>query len=91
MKGILFNMGMLVHDYTQYLETKSSINKLKDMYASIKGPVVGLINVSNTRLYNKKLKLKKNDFYKFVTFINKELPIIEKDDSNIIDIESIIK
>jgi len=51
-KGILFNSGMLTHEYTRYLETKASIKQLKDIYYNTMGPVVGLVAVSSNRLYN---------------------------------------
>ncbi len=51
-KGILFNSGILTHEYTKYFETKASIKQLKDIYYSTMGPVIGLVSVSSNRIYN---------------------------------------
>lgn len=45
-KGLLFNCGFLVHDYTEYLKNKVSINHLKKLLGSTIGPMVGLIKVN---------------------------------------------
>jgi len=51
-KGILFNSGILTHEYTKYFETKASIKQLKSIYYHTMGPVIGLVSVSSNRLYN---------------------------------------
>jgi len=51
-KGILFNSGILTHEYTKYFETKASVKQLKGIYDSTIGPVIGLVAISSNRLYN---------------------------------------
>ncbi len=51
-KGMLFNAGVLVHEYTDYFETKANVKKLKDIYYNTIGPVVGMASATNNRLYN---------------------------------------
>lgn len=42
-KGVLFNIGVLVHDYTEYLKSKASLTQLKKVIKSTIGPTVSLI------------------------------------------------
>lgn len=91
MKGVFFNMGLLVHDYTPYLDTKTNIKKLKDIYRLTKGPVVGIVNIDNNRVYNKNKPLPKNNFSQFVKDINKEIEEQNSNKGDVIALESIIK
>lgn len=91
MKGVFFNMGLLVHDYTPYLDTKANIKKLKDMYIMTKGPVIGIVNIDNNRVYNKNKLVQKNNFSKFVKDINKDIEEQTINKGNVIALESIIK
>jgi len=91
MKGIFFNMGIVVHDYSQYLDGKSNVKKFKDIYLCTKGPVIGLINIDSNRLYNKDCNLQKNNFGRFINFINKEIENNKENKGEVVDLESIIK
>lgn len=68
-KGTLFNSGFIVHDYTKYLEDKSSVKKLKNFYKSVQGPMVSLIKVTNNRLYNKEMEIEPPDFCRLNKFV----------------------
>lgn len=70
-KGLIFNMGILVHDYTAYFENKTSINKLINIYRNTIGPVISIINVTNNRIYNKKdfSSFDLPNFNKFIEFV----------------------
>lgn len=45
LKGVLFNLGFVVHDYTAYLKNKNSINYMKNIVKTIRGPLVIFINI----------------------------------------------
>lgn len=51
LKATLFNLGVLVHDYTIYFESANSVTKLKGILIKSLGPLVALIDVDNKRLY----------------------------------------
>jgi len=45
-KNILFSMGFLIFDYTQYLKNKSVIKELKQLIERTNGPAAALIKIS---------------------------------------------
>lgn len=75
-KGLLFNLGFLVHDYTHYFRNKGAKNSISKLFKRVIGPLAVLVNVDhavNDKLddpvyYNAALK---NRFINFV--LNKDL------------------
>lgn len=59
-KGTLFNLGILVHDYSIYFDNIQSINKLKGILNKSLGPLTALIVIDNKRLYGKDLQIDSN-------------------------------
>jgi len=47
MKGVIFNLGILSHDYTAYLKNKATAKQLSDILNSTIGPVIGLVNIDD--------------------------------------------
>ena len=45
-KGVLFNMGFVIYDYTNYLKNKNSMKELRQLIERNIGPVVIFIKVS---------------------------------------------
>lgn len=62
LKGTLFNLGFLVHDYTPYFDNSATIKQLVGVINSSIGPLVGLISVNSNRLYGKDDYIEFNDF-----------------------------
>lgn len=52
LKGIIFNTGIIVHEYDVYFKNKKSLEILKDIIFNSVGPVVGFITVNNQRMNN---------------------------------------
>jgi len=46
-KGVLFNMGFVIYDGTQYLKTKSYLKEFEQLIERIVGPVVILVGISS--------------------------------------------
>lgn len=44
-KGFLFNLGFLVHDYTNYFKNKSSEKSIPKIISRVKGPLAILVDV----------------------------------------------
>lgn len=63
-KGIIFNAGILSHDYTAYLKNKTSIAQLVNILHGTLGPVISLVNVEDKRL-KCNLTHKSSDLTKF--------------------------
>jgi len=92
MKGVLYNSGFLVHDYTKYLENKASVKKLEKIYSKTIGPMLSLISINNNRIYNKDIEIQRPDFNKFNEFIlNSFNDSVGEDDKVYFDIDSIMK
>ncbi len=72
-KGMLFNTGMMTHEYSVYFSNKNSIRTLKNIILNTIGPAVGLVNITSNRIYSKE-EPKKLDLTNIISFIrNKEL------------------
>ena len=54
LKGVLFNFGVLVHDYTPYFKDSHSIKSVVPIFKKSLGPLLANIDVDNLKLYNKK-------------------------------------
>lgn len=52
-KGVLFNFGILVHDYTPYFKEASTIKVVSSIFNKSLGPLVANIDIDNLRFYNK--------------------------------------
>lgn len=52
MKGILFNAGFLVHDYTHYFKNKVELKNLCGRLRTIDGPVISTILVDSDKMFN---------------------------------------
>ena len=50
MKGVVFNLGILSHDYTAYLKNKVTVKQLSDILKNTIGPVVGTVTITDTKL-----------------------------------------
>lgn len=57
LKGTLFNLGFLVHDYTPYFNSNKSVRQLESIIMSSIGPLVGIIEIDSNRLYKKEENL----------------------------------
>lgn len=80
-KGLIFNMGILVHDYTIYLENKSSTNKIARIFKDSIGPLVSIVKVDSNRIYNKdRVEIPGiEDFNDFISFIrNPDYDVVEE-------------
>jgi hypothetical protein len=93
-KGLLFNSGVLTHEYTNYFETKASIKQLKSIYYHTLGPVVGLVVASSNRVYNTNFdSIITRDLKSISEFIkNKEVGIsIPESKRKVSDLDKIMK
>ena len=61
MKGVVFNLGILSHDYTAYLKNKSTSKQLSDILKNTIGPVIGLVTISDTKLFSNSIETKLMD------------------------------
>lgn len=52
MKGVMLNVGALIHDYTKYFKTKVTLRKFKKDYARLLGPAVGILEIKDNKLFN---------------------------------------
>jgi len=52
LKGIFLNAGFLVHNYDNFFRNKTELNNLAKRMSTVEGPLVGLITVSNEKLFN---------------------------------------
>jgi len=59
-KGTLFNLGVLVHDYSMYFDNVHNVNKLKAILDSSLGPLVAVVDIDDKRLYGKNYKTTTN-------------------------------
>ena len=55
-KGVLFNFGVLVHDYTPYFKDSGSVKMAESIFNKSLGPLVVSIDIDNLRIYNKELR-----------------------------------
>lgn len=69
LKGVLFNMGLIVHDYTKYLKDKSSINNMRNIISTLVGPLGTIINTDWQRQQPKDLSDDVFDMYKLNSYI----------------------
>lgn len=53
LKGIIFNAGVIVHEYDPYFKNKKGLAVLKSILNDSIGPVVGFVNITNRRVNNK--------------------------------------
>lgn len=56
-KGTLFNLGVLVHDYSMYFDNVRDVNKLKAILDNSLGPLVSVVDIDDKRLYGKNYKI----------------------------------
>lgn len=66
-KGVLFNFGALVHDYTPYFKDNSTVKMAASIFNKSLGPLVISIDVDNLKLYNKNTT--KNDWCMFRSYL----------------------
>lgn len=66
-KGILFNSGMLTHDYSIYFKNKTTVKNLRDILDRTVGPVIGLLNIDDKRMVG--AEIVENDMLEFMKFI----------------------
>jgi hypothetical protein len=82
MKGVMLNLGALIHDYTKHFKTKTTLRQFKKNYGKILGPAVGIIEVEDNKLFNKPKKISP-DIEKFVQqafngLVEKKLPKVNE-------------
>jgi hypothetical protein len=80
-KGLVFNMGFLVQDYTAYFETKNSTNKISRIFKDSIGPLISVVRVDNNRIYSKDCVEMPSidDFNDFISFIrNPDYDVVEE-------------
>lgn len=53
LKGVLFNFGLLVHEYTSYFEDLKNVKILASIFNKSLGPLLATIVIDNPRFYNK--------------------------------------
>jgi len=68
-KGILFNIGFLVHDYTQYFKNKTEFKKLVGGLREISGPLISTILIDDSKLTN--IGKIEDNFTEFVNSLGK--------------------
>jgi len=92
MKGILFNTGMITHEYSIYFNNKNAVQTLKNIILNTVGPAIGLVDIDNNRIYNKE-ELKKFKFSKIINFIRdrKLKTSIQKAQIKPFDLDAIMK
>lgn len=69
-KGVLFNFGILVHDYTPYFKDNSSIKMAAPIFNKSLGPLVVSMDIDNQKLYNKGNSI--NDWSVFADYLLSE-------------------
>ena len=69
-KGTLFNLGILVHDYSIYFNNKQGLANLKSILDKSLGPLAALIDIDDKRLYGRTIQ-KDYDLESFRRFIIK--------------------
>jgi len=52
MKGVMLNLGALIHDYTKHFKTKITLRKFKKDYVKMMGPAVGILEIKDNKLFN---------------------------------------
>jgi len=87
--GILFNMGMLAHNYSKYFETITDIKKLKNIYLSTIGPVIGIVSISNNRIFGKQ-QIHDFDITSFIKFVNRKQETKEEN-KDILDLDKVLE
>ncbi len=70
-KGVLFSAGFLTHIYTKFFINKPTLMTLNDVYARIRGPAVGLIDIENIKLSNS-ANTHEFEIKEFIKFIRTE-------------------
>lgn len=56
LKATLFNIGMLVHDYSIYFDSTQNVKKLGAILNKSFGPLIAFVDINNKRLYGGKQK-----------------------------------
>jgi len=51
-KGVLFNFGVLVHDYTPYFKEANAVKTVSSIFNKSLGPLVASIDIDNLRFYS---------------------------------------
>jgi hypothetical protein len=90
-KGVLFNSGVLAHDYTHYFESAAAIKQLKKVYLYTVGPVVGVAEVSNNKLYANVTNTITTDFEEISEFIKNKKEGVSEPKSKSLDLDKIMK
>lgn len=67
LKGVLFNLGALVHEYTPYFNDPSGTKKLSAIFDKSLGPLIASVDIDNLRLYGKQTTAR--DFNKFCEYL----------------------
>ena len=91
-KGILFNTGVMTHEYSVYFNNKNSVSTLKNIILNTIGPAVGLVDITSNRIYDKE-EPKELDLNKIISFIrNRELKTsMRKAQNKPFDLDAIMK
>lgn len=69
-KGVLFNFGVLVHDYTPYFKDNYTVKMAASIFNKSLGPLVASIDIDNLKLYSKNTA--KNDWHMFRSYLLSE-------------------
>lgn len=94
LKGILFNTGMLVHEYDVYFKNKESLLVLNNIINSSIGPAIGTVSVDNNRLYSKKVKhISVDAMTSMISFIRDTTieTSVSKGSNKLFDLDAIMK
>ena len=65
-KGMLFNMGFIVHNYDNQFNISKSSKEIKAIWSKAKGPLAAFVSVQSYHGSNNPVK---NDVNQFMTFI----------------------
>jgi hypothetical protein len=89
-KGMLFNMGFIVHNYDSQLRISKSYKEIKAIWSRSKGPLAAFVSVDFTP--NDSSKIIKNDIKSFIEFVeNKTLGTSMIEDVNHFDLGEVVE
>jgi len=66
-KGMLFNSGMLTHDYNSYFKNKTTVKNLRNILDRTMGPVIGLLNIDDKKIVGSNTI--DNNMIEFIRFV----------------------
>jgi len=72
-KGILFSMGYMVHNYTPHFEFKGAAQEIRNIWAYVKGPLAAFVHVTPRKYKAGDFESPaKTDIKRLTTFLNTE-------------------